>query len=117
MLPFMIAYLPVFSGCHVSIRTWCAREDSALASVAGLTCLEVQGISITNYANAKMAFPQLVRERGLEPPPLTGPDPKSGASAISPLAREAGVIYRPSGRLRLNSGHAELGSGEKNAFL
>src|SRR5688500_10769357 len=30
---------------------------------------------------------KLVRERGLEPPPLTGPDPKSGASAISPLAR------------------------------
>ena len=29
----------------------------------------------------------MVRERGLEPPPLTGPDPKSGASAISPLAR------------------------------
>ena len=29
----------------------------------------------------------MVRERGLEPPPLTGPDPKSGASAISPLAQ------------------------------
>ena len=29
----------------------------------------------------------LVRERGLEPPPLAGPDPKSGVSAISPLAR------------------------------
>jgi hypothetical protein len=28
-----------------------------------------------------------VRERGLEPPPLAGPDPKSGASAISPLAQ------------------------------
>lgn len=32
----------------------------------------------------------VVRERGLEPPPLTGPDPKSGASAISPLARRSG---------------------------
>jgi hypothetical protein len=30
----------------------------------------------------------MVRERGLEPPPLTGPDPKSGVSAISPLARQ-----------------------------
>ena len=30
---------------------------------------------------------KLVRERGLEPPPLAGPDPKSGVSAISPLAR------------------------------
>src|SRR5712672_1967907 len=29
----------------------------------------------------------MVRERGLEPPPLAGPDPKSGVSAISPLAR------------------------------
>ena len=29
----------------------------------------------------------LVRERGLEPPPLAGPDPKSGVSAISPLAQ------------------------------
>jgi hypothetical protein len=28
----------------------------------------------------------LVRERGLEPPPLAGPDPKSGVSAIPPLA-------------------------------
>ena len=32
----------------------------------------------------------MVRERGLEPPPLTGPDPKSGASAISPLALAEG---------------------------
>ncbi len=31
----------------------------------------------------------MVRERGLEPPPLTGPDPKSGVSAISPLAQPA----------------------------
>jgi hypothetical protein len=30
---------------------------------------------------------ELVRERGLEPPPLAGPDPKSGVSAISPLAQ------------------------------
>jgi hypothetical protein len=30
----------------------------------------------------------MVRERGLEPPPLTGPDPKSGVSAISPLAQQ-----------------------------
>ena len=29
----------------------------------------------------------MVRERGLEPPPLAGPDPKSGVSAISPLAQ------------------------------
>jgi site-specific DNA recombinase len=29
---------------------------------------------------------EVVRERGLEPPPLAGPDPKSGVSAISPLA-------------------------------
>ena len=28
----------------------------------------------------------MVRERGFEPPPLAGPDPKSGVSAISPLA-------------------------------
>ena len=30
---------------------------------------------------------KMVRERGLEPPPLAGPDPKSGVSAISPLAQ------------------------------
>ena len=29
----------------------------------------------------------MVRERGLEPPPLAGPDPKSGVSAIPPLAQ------------------------------
>lgn len=29
----------------------------------------------------------MVRERGLEPPHLAAPDPKSGASAISPLPR------------------------------
>lgn len=29
---------------------------------------------------------RMVREKGLEPSPLAGPDPKSGASAISPLA-------------------------------
>jgi hypothetical protein len=30
---------------------------------------------------------KMVRERGLEPPPLAGPDPKSGVSAIPPLAQ------------------------------
>jgi hypothetical protein len=30
---------------------------------------------------------KMVRARGLEPPTLAGPDPKSGASAIPPRAR------------------------------
>ena len=30
---------------------------------------------------------EMVRARGLEPPTLAGPDPKSGASAIPPRAR------------------------------
>ena len=34
----------------------------------------------------RLAADKLVRERGLEPPPLSGPDPKSGVSAIPPLA-------------------------------
>ena len=34
----------------------------------------------------------VVRERGLEPPPLAGPDPKSGVSAISPLAQTGAHI-------------------------
>ena len=32
---------------------------------------------------------KVVRARGLEPPPLSGPDPKSGASAIPPRAQAA----------------------------
>jgi hypothetical protein len=35
----------------------------------------------------EMTLIKLVRERGLEPPPLSGPDPKSGVSAIPPLAQ------------------------------
>ncbi len=37
---------------------------------------------------------KLVRERGLEPPPFSGPDPKSGASAISPLAQPMETTVR-----------------------
>ncbi len=36
----------------------------------------------------------MVRERGLEPPPLAGPDPKSGVSAISPLALDYQQLAR-----------------------
>ena len=35
---------------------------------------------------------EMVRERGLEPPPLSGPDPKSGVSAIPPLAQRAEAL-------------------------
>jgi site-specific DNA recombinase len=42
----------------------------------------------------------LVRERGLEPPPLAGPDPKSGVSAISPLARLTGSHLRTTSNAR-----------------
>jgi hypothetical protein len=34
----------------------------------------------------------MVRARGLEPPPLAGPDPKSGASAIPPRAPPAATL-------------------------
>ncbi|MCD6051439.1 MAG: hypothetical protein K0Q55_2843 [Verrucomicrobia bacterium] len=43
----------------------------------------------------------MVREKGLEPSPLTGPDPKSGASAISPLAHPLGrKVPRLPGKLK-----------------
>src|SRR5437867_2245077 len=51
----------------------------------------------------------VVRERGLEPPPLTGPDPKSGASAISPLAQTAPKWFGAAWRLRCHeSGQAQV---------
>src|SRR2546423_11084031 len=37
----------------------------------------------------------MVRARGLEPPILSEPDPKSGASAIPPRAREARMPALP----------------------
>ena len=42
----------------------------------------------------------MVRERGLEPPPLAGPDPKSGVSAISPLAQPVTRMPVPRPRLK-----------------
>jgi hypothetical protein len=41
---------------------------------------------LTGAQRRKITKFNLMRERGLEPPPLSGPDPKSGVSAISPLA-------------------------------
>src|SRR5438046_5908146 len=35
---------------------------------------------------------RMVRARGLEPPPLSGPDPKSGVSAIPPRALDLSLI-------------------------
>src|SRR5258707_14528849 len=45
---------------------------------------------------------KMVRERGLEPPPLTGPDPKSGVSAISPLAHPVAAAIVAANRARSN---------------
>jgi hypothetical protein len=44
----------------------------------------------------------MVREKGLEPSPLAGPDPKSGVSAISPLAqrKRAAATYQSGFHLR-----------------
>ena len=52
----------------------------------------------------------MVRERGLEPPPLTGPDPKSGASAISPLAQTPKPKL-PEGPLRASDDASSRSSG------
>ena len=55
--------------------------------------------------NEKLHFPKqlMVRERGLEPPPLSGPDPKSGASAVSPLAHQRVRRGEPCHKTRLPS--------------
>ena len=61
----------------------------------------------------------MVRERGLEPPPLAGPDPKSGVSAISPLAHVNTTIdfhmYRAFGKL-IRANPARIGLMAQNAI-
>src|SRR5882724_9600267 len=43
---------------------------------------------------ARATLSEVVRARGLEPPILSEPDPKSGASAIPPRARGAGTCLQ-----------------------
>jgi hypothetical protein len=62
------------------------------AQVASVDCWTITQTFLPEPVSSWLAWRLnlVVRERGLEPPPLTGPDPKSGASAISPLARRSG---------------------------
>ena len=59
---------------------------SELAAVMALIPIESQE-SVRKLTHFLILAENMVRARGLEPPILTEPDPKSGASAIPPRAR------------------------------
>jgi hypothetical protein len=70
--------------------------DKAGAAEAG----NIKGGALFFSLSVARTHRVLVRTRGLEPPTLAGPDPKSGASAIPPRAQPAaGCPILPSGAI------------------